>query len=134
MGTRLHIWSPGGKWWGESNKKFFVDNKKFPSFFGTGAEDDFGYARADPNLFSNAFHNQTFYAGRDGHCSLDRWHLGDNVPFQTSFENAMEKYFPNDRPTLYSCIAHWYLAQGGVDPYGPVPLEDRIGDYKSARQ
>lgn len=128
VGTTLHIWQPEGGWWGEGDEKFFVDDEKFPSTFGTGTEDYFGYAWADPNLFSNAYHNQTHYAGRDGHSSLNRWHLGDSIPFQISFEGAMEKYFPNDRPTLYDCVAYWYLAPGGEDPYGPVPLHERLGE------
>ncbi len=128
VGTTLHIWQPEGGWWGEGDEKFFVDDEKMPSIFGTGTEDYFGYAWADPNLFCNAFHNQTHYAGRDGHSSLNRWHLGDNVPFQTAFEGAMEKYFSNDRPTLYDCVAYWYLAPGGEDPYRGVPLCERVGE------
>lgn len=128
VGTTLHIWQPEGGWWGEGDEKFFVDDEKMPSIFGTGTEDYFGYAWADPNLFCNAFHNQTHYAGRDGHSSLNRWHLGDNVPFQSSFEGAMEKYFSNDRPTLYDCVAYWYLAPGGEDPYRAVPLCERVGE------
>lgn len=127
-GAMLHIWNPKGDWWGEGDEKFFVDGEKFPSTFGTGTEDYFGYAWADPNLFSNAFHNQTIYGGRDGHTSVNRWHITDNVPFQTSFEAALEKYFPNDRPTLYAAIAYWYLASDGVDSYQALPVEERV-DY-----
>ena len=31
-------------WWGEGDEKFYVDGEKFPSTFGTGTEDYFGYA------------------------------------------------------------------------------------------
>ena len=64
-----------------------------------------------------------------GHISVNRWHIADNVPFQESFEGAIEKYFPNDRPTLYDCTVYWYLAPGGTDPYKAVPLPGRTGYY-----
>jgi len=127
-GVMLHVWNPKGGWWGEGDEKFFVDGEKFPSTFGTGSEDYFGYAWCCPSLFQNAYHNQTFNSGDNrGHISLNRWQVADNVPFQTSFEGAIEKYFPNDIATFYACTVYWYLASGGVDPYRPVPIEERIG-------
>ena len=47
-GVMLHVWNPRGGWWGEGDEKFFVDGEKFPSTFGTGSEDYFGYAWCDP--------------------------------------------------------------------------------------
>ena len=34
---------------------------------------------------------------------------------------------PNQHPTLYACMAYWYLAPDGQDPYPPLPLSDRLG-------
>jgi hypothetical protein len=65
-----------------------------------------------------------------GHQSVLRWHVADNVPFQESFEAYIEKYYKNDYGTLYALTAHWYLAPGGVDPYAPVPVEQRDGYYE----
>ena len=101
--------------------------EKFPSTFGTGSEDYFGYAWCDPTLFENCYHNQTISMGNRGHVSVNRWHITDNVPFQKSFEAYIEKYFPNKRPTLYAAIAYWYQAPGGTDPYKPLPRKDRWG-------
>jgi len=127
LGVMLEIWNPKGDWWGEGDEKFFVDGEKFPSTFGTGSEDYFGYAWGNSTLFERAFHNQTRNDGGNvGHVSVNRWHIVDNVPFQTSFEANIEKYFGNDRPTLYACTAYWYLAPGGVDPYQPVDVNDRF--------
>ncbi|MBI5093474.1 MAG: DUF2961 domain-containing protein [Candidatus Hydrogenedentes bacterium] len=125
-GVLLHVWNPRGGWWGEGDEKFFVDGEKFPSTFGTGSEDYFGYAWGDPGLFSRPYHNQVLSMNNAGHIAVNRWHINDNVPFQKSFEGCIEKYFPNSRPTLYACTAFWYLAPGGKDPYGPVPLADRL--------
>jgi hypothetical protein len=126
-GVMLHVWNPRGGWWGEGDEKFFVDGEKFPSTFGTGSEDYFGYAWCDPTLFENCYHNQTISMSNRGHISVNRWHVTDNVPFQTSFEAAIEKYFPNERPTLYAAIAYWYQAAGQSDPYEPVAVAERKG-------
>ena len=128
VGVLLHVWNPRGGWWGEGDEKFFVDGEKFPSTFGTGSEDYFGYAWCDPHLFQNAYHNQTHNDGNNrGHVSVNRWHIPDNVPFEHSFEGCIEKYFSNAKPTLYAATAYWYLIPGGKDPYRPAPLSQRTG-------
>lgn len=127
-GVMLHIWNPRGGWWGEGDEKFHVDGEKFPSTIGTGSEDYFGYAWGNPTLFENAYHNQTISMKNKGHISVNRWQITDNVPFQRSFQGYIEKYFPNDRPTLYAATAYWYLAPGGRDPYAPAPVAERT-DY-----
>jgi len=127
-GVMLHIWNPRGGWWGEGDEKFFVDGEKFPSTIGTGSEDYFGYAWCCPRLFQNAYHNQTHNDGNNrGQVSVNRWHISDNIPFHKSFEGCIEKYYPNQRPTLYAATVYWYLTAGGNDPYRPQPLSERVG-------
>jgi len=131
VGTALHVWNPRGGWWGEGDEKFFVDGEDFPSIFGTGTEDYFGYAYGLPELFARAYHGQTRNDGNNrGHVSCYRWHVADSVPFQDSFEGAIEKVVPNDRSTLYAATAYWYQAPGGEDPYEPVPLAERFGYWR----
>jgi hypothetical protein len=127
LGVMLHVWNPKGGWWGEGDEKFFVDGEKFPSTIGTGSEDYFGYAWCCPELFQNAYHDQTLVKNNKGHVSVNRWHVTDNIPFQKSFEGAIEKYYPNSKPTLYANVAYWYLAPGGSDPYEPQPMSERVG-------
>ena len=129
-GVMLHVWNPRGGWWGEGDEKLFVDGEKFPSTIGTGSEDYFGYAWCNPNLFQRPYHCQTMDQKNKGHQSVFRWHLVDNVPFQKSFEAYIEKYYRNDRGTLYALTAQWYLAPGGVDPYDPVPVQQHDGYYE----
>lgn len=126
-GVMLHVWNPRGAWWGEGDEKFYVDGEKFPSTFGTGSEDYFGYAWCCPDLFQRALHNQTISMGNKGHISVNRWHIADNVPFQNSFDGSIEKYFPNQRPTLYAATVYWYLNPQGKDPYSEVHLKERTG-------
>ena len=128
VGTQLHIFNPRGGWWGEGDEKFFVDGEKCPSTFGTGSEDYFGYAWSSGKMFTEPLHGQP-YTENDlaGHISDYRWHVSDNIPFQSSFEGALEKYFSNEQPTLFAAVAYWYLDPSGTDPYSPVPVSDRVG-------
>ena len=128
-GVNLHVWDPRGGWWGEGDEKFFVDGEKFPSTFGTGSEDYFGYAWGNPGLFQKPYHAQNMTQNNAGHQCVLRWHIVDQVPFQKCFEACIEKYQSNERPTLYACTARWYLSPEGVDPFTPVPVEQRHGIY-----
>ena len=127
VGTQLHIWSPCNGWWGEGDEKFFIDGEKFPSTFGTGSEDYFGYAWGRWETFARPFHAQTVNENCHGQVSDCRWHIADNVPFGKSFEGDIEKYFPDNRPALYAATVFWYLSPGDDDPYRPVPVSQRIG-------
>jgi hypothetical protein len=133
-GMMLHVWNPRGSWWGEGDEKFHIDGEKFPSTFGTGSEDYFGYAWCSPILFQNGLHNQTISMGNKGHVSVNRWHISDNLPFHTSFEGYIEKYYSNARPSLYATTVYWYLAPGGKDPYPQVPVSERIGYWGPIQQ
>ena len=82
-GALLNVWNPRCGWWGEGDEKFFVDGEKFPSTFGTGSEDYFGYAWGSPILYDNAVHCHS--REDNSFISLNRWQVADNVPFQKSF-------------------------------------------------
>ncbi len=123
VGINLHVNNFGGvHWWGEGDEKFFVDGEMFPSTYGTGSEDYFGYAWCSAIYFNNAFHAQnqtTGLQGKAGDYNNVRFHLADNIPFQTSFEAAIEKFYGNDK-VQYLATAYWYLSADGTDPYTPV--------------
>lgn len=137
LGTHLLVWSPKGgscylagpgqHWWGEGDEKFFIDGETFPSTFGTGTEDYFGYAWCDPSEFEHAYHSQTQDNDNMGYQPMNRWHIIENIPFQESFDGYMEKYFPNHWPTQYSVVVYWYLSPDGKDNLGSVPVEERYG-------
>ncbi len=137
VGTQLTVWNPKGGscslggpgywWWGEGDEKFFIDGEEFPSTFGTGTEDYFGYAWCDPSRFEQAFHSQSLDNGNMGYQPMNRWHIIDNIPFQKSFDGYLEKYFPNDWPTQYSTVVYWYLDPEGIDPLKKISVEERYG-------
>jgi hypothetical protein len=133
VGTQLNIWNPRGGWWGEGDEKWFVDGEKFPSSFGTGSEDYFGYAWSSGHPFNQALHGQPVNEDGDNHgmISVHRWHISDNIPFQKTFEGIIEKYMPNERPDIYAAVAFWYLSASGTDPYKEVPVADRIGYWNT---
>ena len=126
-------------WWGEGDEKFFVDGEKFPSSFGTGSEDYIGYAwAAEPPfpIFESPFACQPYTPiDGNGHTSVNRFHICDNIPFQTSFEGCIEKYKgnrwgPNDANVcIYDAVAYWYQAAGQTDPYQAYPLSARVDQY-----
>ncbi len=119
-------------WWGEGDEKFFVDGEKFPSTFGTGSEDYFGYAwAAEPPfaLFDSPFAAMSAMPlDGNGITSVCRFHVCDNVPFQNEFEAYLEKYKGNvwgeDNRCLYSATAFWYQAPGGSDCYPKPALKE----------
>jgi len=123
-GVVLTIWNPVRGWWGEGDEKFWVDGENFPSTFGTGSEDYFGYAWCGTELFQHAFHNQTLCEGpgNGNYSSVNRWHIADNIPFQKSFLGAIENY-GNDKD--YSCVTYWYAALDQKDSFAPVKVGDR---------
>jgi len=137
LGTHLNVWNPKGgscslggpghHWWGEGDEKFFIDGEEFPSTFGTGTEDYFGYAWCIPSVFEHAFHSQTQDNDNMGYQPMNRWHIIDNIPFQKSFDGYLEKYFPNYWPTQYATVVYWYLELGGNDPLGAVSVDERYG-------
>ncbi len=107
---------PGNYWWGEGDEKLFVDGEKFPSWFGTGTEDFFGYAWCSPIVFNRAFHAQPYCVGRSffkGNRSLVRIFTGDSVAFKKSFDGYLEKYYGPEY-TQYGFTTHVYLASDSV--------------------
>ena len=60
VGLMMHNYQVADNcWWGEGDEKFFIDGEKFPSWFGTGYDDYFGFGYASAETFSYPFHSQT---------------------------------------------------------------------------
>lgn len=116
-------------WYGEGDEKFFVDGEKYPSTYGTGTEDYFGFAWGTPQVFDSATQCQTVNTNNTGHISLLRWQVMDNVPFHQQFEGVIEKYHGNNWPLHYAATAFWYQAPGIADEYPAVPVEQRLNYY-----
>ena len=116
VGVAMSIANPVKAWWGEGDEKFYVDGEAFPSTFGTGTEDFFGYAWCNPTPFVHAYHNQPRAdgPGNFGHVSNNRFLIIDNVPFQRSFRADVEVWHWAETEVGLSAIGYWYArpAQG----------------------
>ena len=127
VGCSLLINNPSRIWWGEGDEKFWVDGEDFPSWFGTGTEDYFGYAWCDPTPFEAPFHAQVQCDGpmNFGFTQLHRTHVLDSVPFQRSFRFELERWhWIADTTTDYATVAYWYGAPGASAGLPPVPAAD----------
>ncbi len=121
VGTTLVVRNSVARWWGEGDEKFFVDGEGFPSSFGTGTEDYFGYAWCCYEPFSHAMHSQSQVEGpaNYGYSCNHRLHLLDSVPFQESFRFDLEVWHLEEEAKVdYASTAYWY---GGLDDVVDLP-------------
>ena len=117
VGNMLHVLNPVTGWWGEGDEKIYVDGEKFPSHFGTGTEDYYGYAWCSNEKFYHAYHNQTRCdgPGNQGNTSINRFHIFDNIPFTKSFKFDMEIWHWTNCKMVYSAVSYWYALPGSTD-------------------
>ncbi len=124
VGVSLAVANPTPDWWGEGDEKVTRDGEAFPSIFGTGSEDYFGYAWSSPFLFAVPYHAQTRCdgPGTAGHVSNQRWQLFDDLPFEKSLRFDMEEWHwtPNISPT-FARTAYWYEKPSATGTR-PAPL------------
>jgi len=125
VGTMLGVANSSSGWWGEGDEKIWVDDDVFPSFFGTGTEDYFGYAWGNTQLFSHPYHSQSLVTGPGhyGYTALARFHILDDIPFRSAIRFYLEKWGGADRE--YCATAYWYAAPGASDFFHPVPVGQR---------
>ncbi|UCG47016.1 MAG: DUF2961 domain-containing protein [Phycisphaerales bacterium] len=106
-----------GPWWGEGDEQIWVDGESFPSHFGTGSEDYFGYAFNYTRPFEAPFHAQPIAQGNwgIGHTTNVRGRVHDRIPFKTRLKFDMELFHwqPNRRID-YATTTHWYAFDGAT--------------------
>ena len=128
VGNTLALDNSGSdKWWGEGDEKIYVDGEAFPSYFGTGTEDFFGYAwgygepfTAHPFLVL-PISGSVLTAGRRLVTTVRTRRL-DAVPFATSLKLDVEVWHQDDCTMDYAPATFWYarpgvvITPGGLDP------------------
>jgi len=127
VGGALHIQNPVRGWWGEGDEKIYVDGESFPSHFGTGTEDYYGYAWCSPALFVHAYHNQPRCdgPGNYGNTSINRMHIIDDIPFTKSFKFDIENWhWAEGTYTNRAAVSYWYARPGGKDFFQPITAAD----------
>lgn len=129
VGGGLHVVNPVRDWWGEGDEKIYVDGEKFPSHFGTGSEDYYGYAWCSPALFVHAYHNQPRCdgPGNYGNTSVNRFHILDDIPFTSEFKFDLENWHANGgAKTVRAAVSYWYAKPGGKDFFKPITAADLV--------
>lgn len=117
-------------WWGEGDEKIYVDgdwDRGFPSLFGTGTEDYYGWAGGVyPDLrdeFSQPFLANVKVGGLDGHTQgyniCTRVRGLDAIPFSNRLRFDMEASFGTDMRTKddllgYSAVVFFYARPGAT--------------------
>ncbi len=110
------------EWWGEGDEKIYVDGETFPSHYGTGTEDYYGYAYGRTERFSAPFHSQPRTDNNWwGNTTNTRSRSLDAIPFQKSLQFDMEVW--HWMPTLmaYAGTTYWYGFPGTKSNHGPDP-------------
>lgn len=114
VGDALTLYNNAPKWWGEGDEKIYIDGESFPSHFGTGTEDYYGYAWCRPAPFSSPFHAQPCGEGNleIGFSVNSRFRVLDAIPFSTSLKFDMELWHWVDTTMDYAPTVFWYGDSG----------------------
>ncbi|MCX5683971.1 MAG: DUF2961 domain-containing protein [Planctomycetota bacterium] len=125
MGDTLAVFNPVSDWWGEGDEKIWVDGESFPSHFGTGTEDYYGYSWGNTTLFNTPFCNQPRCdgPGNAGHTTNTRTRNLDAIPFDKSIKVDMEIWHWKDVKMDYAVTSYWYALPGATSNRPPQPEE-----------
>jgi hypothetical protein len=125
MGDTLALFNPVRDWWGEGDEKIWVDGEPFPSHFGTGSEDYYGYSYGNPTVFQGPFSNQPRVdgPGNMGHTTNTRTRILDAIPFTKSIQTDMEIWHWANCKVNYAAATYWYALPGATSNRGPSPEE-----------
>jgi hypothetical protein len=128
-GVAFAIDNPVKDWWGEGDEKIYVDGETFPSHFGTGTEDYYGYAWGWPEPFTHAYHSQPRCDGPGsyGRTSVNRFDILDRIPFTKDFKFDMELWHWNEKCKVNMAVmAYWYARPGASDGFEPIRASDAV--------
>ena len=116
VGDLLALMNPTTVWWGEGDEKIYVDGETFPSHFGTGTEDYYGYAWGNWSFFEAPFHAQPRCDGPIvlGHTTLLRSRSLDAIPFTKSFKFDIEVWHWKNVDMDYAATTWFYTRPGAT--------------------
>ena len=108
--------NPVAFWWGEGDEKIWVDREDFPSHFGTGTEDYYGYAWGGRGTdhYQKLFHAQVL-AGQNrtyGYNTHTRTRSLDAIPFREHLQLDMEVWHWQRVEMAYAVTTYWYGSPG----------------------
>ncbi len=121
-GDALALYNSSYAWWGEGDEKIYVDGESFPSHFGTGSEDYYGYAWCRPELFiSHPFISQPDGSGNlnAGYTINLRNRLLDKIPFTKGLIFDMELWSWTAAIMNFAPVTYYYMLPGGTSNIQP---------------
>ena len=137
VGDALTIMNPVEKWWGEGDEKIWVDGEDFPSIFGTGTEDYYGYSWGgrSTDFYEHPFHaqprcyiydklNRKKHANErntSGYSTETRTRVLDAMPFGSSLQLDMEVWSWTDCDMGYAVSVYWYGDESTTSNRKPDP-------------
>lgn len=152
VGDAWTVLNPQGGWWGEGDEKIYVDDawdRGFPTHFGTGSEDYYGWAGGENPTRRDEFSTPFLANVRVGGLNADtigynictRTRSLDAIPFRSRLVFDMESSFGVDirHPwdlLGYSAVTFWYAAPGATHnrPAQPVAAAKPIVSLQGLRE
>ncbi|OQB83074.1 MAG: hypothetical protein BWX88_03580 [Planctomycetes bacterium ADurb.Bin126] len=143
VGDTLVVLNPLWSWWGEGDEKIYVDgdfDHRFPSHFGTGSEDYYGWAGGEVPTRRDEFcmpflanvrvggQKRDWPAGKQpythGYNICTRTRSLDATPFEKRFRLDMEAFNMIGTPDAYlqyALVTHWYGDPAATHNRPPMP-------------
>ncbi len=130
VGDLVTLFNEAAAWWGEGDEKIYVDGENFPSHFGTGTEDYYGYAWSRPEFFDHPF-----IAQPDGSGNLDsgtvvniRFRGLDAIPFNRELKMDMELWHWTKTSIDYAPATFFYLRPdaGPTHSFDPEQAKKKV--------
>lgn len=123
VGDTLALFNPVATWYGEGDEKIWVDGETFPSHFGTGTEDYYGYSYAPKPP------HQTPFCGEprldqpqtQGHSTSIRSRNLDSISFRKSLQFDLELISWKPTALTYAATTYWYAFPGAMANCLPQP-------------
>ena len=129
-GDLITLYNDAAAWWGEGDEKIYVDGEEFPSHFGTGTEDYYGYAWSRPEFFEHPF-----IAQPDGSGNLDqgtavniRFRALDKIPISRRLVMDMELWHWQKTRIDYAPTTFFYLRPEGsaLHEFEPQQVKNKV--------
>lgn len=148
VGDTLTVYNPVEIWWGEGDEKIWVDDDTFPSIFGTGTEDYYGYSWGGQNraFYEHPMHAQVRVNEYDknwadpipearntkGLSTELRNLVLDAVTFENKLQYDMEVWHVEECDMAYAVACFWYAATGSSCnmPAIPESIKQSLDDLR----
>lgn len=130
VGDQFTVLNPEEGWWGEGDEKVYVDEDTFPSLFGTGTEDYYGWAggvvpNPEDEFYTPFLSNVRVAAPNSmGYNTCTRTRVLDAIPFNRQLDFNIESSGSNRTSWFhlqYAVNTYWYAKPGATCNRKPLP-------------